>query len=186
MPGRIFLLSVLLAGAFAGSAASQDNGTAKWGQVGGWQIRVDRTIGNGCFAVQGYEDGTWLRIGIDAKNRGIYFVLGNEAWRSLEAGKVYPVQFVFDDRKKYDGQLTAVAWADRIMLGHNDVGVDFAADFMERSSLRIHYRGSQIAGLSLRNTHAALGQVVNCQKEMSAAGGSSDRSVRADTDPFKR
>lgn len=186
MSVRMCLLGVLLTGALAGAAAAEDGGTAKWGQVGGWQIRVDRAMGDSCFALQGYEDGTWLRIGFDMKNRAVYFVLGNEAWRSLEAGKIYPVQFVFDDQKKYDGELTAFAWDDRVVLGHDNVGADFTTDFMERTGLRIYYRGSPIAGLSLRNTYAALGQAVNCQKEMLAMGGSPGSGARPASDPFSR
>jgi len=105
---RICLLSVLLMGALAAPAASEDRGTTKWSQVGGWHIRVD--LGkDSCYAQQGYEDGTWLRIGFNMKNRAVYFALGNDNWRSLEAGKMYPVKFVFDDQKIYDSQLAAFA-----------------------------------------------------------------------------
>jgi hypothetical protein len=52
--------------------------TAEWGQVGGWKIRVDRTLGNGgCFAFQSYEDGSVIRLGFNPERKTIYFLLGN-------------------------------------------------------------------------------------------------------------
>ncbi len=180
---RICLLSVLLMGALAAPAASEDRETTKWSQVGGWHIRVDLAK-DSCYAQQGYEDGTWLRIGFNMKNRAVYFALGNDNWRSLEAGKVYPAKFVFDDQKIYDSQLAAFAWGDRVVLGHTNVGAEFVGDFMEKAGLRIYYRGPQMVHLSLRDSHDALHQLIDCQKAMMEAGGSSKPGVRPAGDPF--
>lgn len=150
-----------------GAAGAQE--TAQWSKVGGWSIRIDRTIGNGCYAYQTYEEGTSIRVGFDLSKQSIYMILGNPVWRSLEVGKVYTMQFVFDDQKKYSGELTGIELADRIFLNHSDVSLDFTKDFMQRNTLRITFRGSQIAHLSLRNTYAAMAEVVTCQEEMDAA-----------------
>lgn len=182
---RICLLGALLMGALVGPAASQDGSAAKWAQVGGWQVRVDPTFGNGCFAVQSYEDGTAIRIGIDAERKSIYIVVGNDAWQSLEAGKVYPVRFVFDGQKTYDTELLGLAHRGKVILVHSNVSAEFTTDFMERTALRVYYRGAPIAGLSLRNTYAALTEVAKCQKEMWAAGNGNS-GVRPASDPFSR
>src|SRR5262245_61364247 len=55
---------------------AESNNTAKWGQVGGWQIKVDRTAGDGCFAMQVFERGTVVRIGIDVSNKALYLIFG--------------------------------------------------------------------------------------------------------------
>ena len=86
---RTCLLSAALMGAFVAPAVSKDNTAPAWAQVGGWQIRVDPTFGNGCFATQYYEDGTGIRLGIDANSQSLYIMLANPAWKSLEAGKTY-------------------------------------------------------------------------------------------------
>jgi hypothetical protein len=182
------MVRACLLGATAGalglaSAHAESRETAKWGQVGGWQIRVDRSVGHGCFASQLYEDNTSLRVGFDIKKKTIYFMIGNPAWRSLEAGKVYAMKFVFDDHKSYTGELTGVMLGDRVFLDHSDVSYAFTKDFMERNGVRVYYRGAPITNLSLRNTYAAIGEVLNCQREISSAGGGSSQSG---ADPFAR
>ena len=54
--------------------------TALWRTVGQWQIRVDATLGYGCFLVGSYTRGTVLRIGIDQQNGNGYVMVGNEAF----------------------------------------------------------------------------------------------------------
>ena len=182
---RSGFLSAVLACTLTQPALAQSGETVKWGQVGGWQIRVDRTVGDGCFASQRYEDGTALRVGYDAQKKTIYFMMGNSAWRSLEAGKVYQMLFVFDDYKKYNGELTGTRLGDATFLEHSNVTYEFTKDFMERGGVRVHYRGAQIAHLSLRNTFAALAEVVNCQKEI-AGTGDQGNSTQPTSDPFSR
>lgn len=157
--------------------------TAKWGEVGGWQIRVDRSVGDGCYAHQTYEDGTALRLGFDMKKGSIYFMLSNKAWQSLEAGKLYQMRFVFDEQQAYNGDLRGLKVGERVWLDHSDVSSDFTKDFMQRNSLRIFYRGNRITGLSLRNTYAAVTEVMNCQREM--VGGSGQGGSQPAGDPFR-
>src|SRR5262249_20602608 len=151
-------------------ACADNNETGKWGKVGGWEVRVDQSLGHGCFAMQLYEDGTVIRVGFNISTRTIYFTLGNPAWRSLEAVKVFRMRFVFDDQKPYDGELTGRQFGSEgmVFLDHSNVSYEFTKDFMERSGVRVYYRGSQITHLSLRNTYAAISEVMNCQKEMNS------------------
>ena len=59
---RLCLLSILSMGAFAAPAFSWNDGMPAYAQVGGWQVRVDPAVGNGCFASQYYEDGTGIKL----------------------------------------------------------------------------------------------------------------------------
>jgi hypothetical protein len=153
---------------------------AKWAQVGGWDIRVDESVGNGCFAMQTYEDGTVARIGVDVSQQRIYLLFLNEAWKSLEVGKIYPVRVVFDGVSTYNGDMKGHRLAGgAIVLSHSNLSSEFVKDFMQRNGMRIYYQGSSIASLSLRNTYAAIGEVFNCQKEFGFGSGSSQNS-----DPF--
>ena len=185
MFARLCLLGILLLGAFVAPAVARDNAVPAWSQVGGWQIRVDPGFGNGCFASQYYEDGTGIRLGIDAERQSLYFILGNPAWKSLEDGKSYPVRFVFDRTQTYDFDLRAAAWGGMVVLGRGGLSRDFVRDFMERTGLSVYYRGAPIAHLSLRNAYAAVAEVARCQAEMRPAGVGAV-AVQPAGDPFSR
>lgn len=153
---------------------------AKWAQVGGWDIRVDQSVGNGCFAMQTYEDGTVVRIGVDVSQQRVYLLFLNDAWKSLELGKIYPVRVVFDGASSYNGNMKGHRLAGgAIVLAHTNLSTEFVKDFMQRNGMRIYYQGNSIANLSLRNTYAAIAEVLNCQKEFGFGSGSS-----RDSDPF--
>jgi hypothetical protein len=185
MFARLCLLSILSMGAFAAPAFSWNDGMPAYAQVGGWQVRVDPAVGNGCFASQYYEDGTGIKLGIDPERHNLYLILGNLAWTSLEEGKTYRLRFVFDQAKAYDSDLEAGALGDWVVLGRSGLGADFMTDFAESTGVRIDYRGAPIAHLSLRNARAALTEMTKCQKKMESSGGNS-ASVRPASDPFSR
>ena len=186
MFARLCLLSILSMGAFAAPAFSRNDGMPAYAQVGGWQVRVDPAVGNGCFASQYSADGTGIRLGIDPERHNLYLILGNPAWTSLEEGKTYRLRFVFDQAKAYDGDLEAGPLGDWVVLGRSGLGTDFVTDFVESAGVRIDYRGAPIAHLSLRNARAALTEMTKCQKEMESAGGGNSASVRPASDPFSR
>jgi hypothetical protein len=177
---RALIVSALCWIALTTSASAQ---TADWGQVGGWKIRVDRTLGNGgCFAFQSYEDGSVIRLGFNPERKTIYFLLGNPSWKSLEVGKKYLIVFEFDGFDRYDGELTGITIGDSksVVLDHNNVSVKFTEAFMQRSVMRVYYQNSRIASLSLANTYAAIGEVLNCQAEFNRSNGGLNVS-----DPFR-
>jgi hypothetical protein len=186
MFARLCLLSILSMGAFAAPAFSRNDGTPAYAQVGGWQVRVDPAVGNGCFASQYAADGTGIRLGIDPDRQKLYLILGNPAWKSLEEGKTYRLRFVFDQAKTYDSDLEAGLLGDRVVLARSGLGTDFVIDFVESTGVRVDYRGAPIAHLSLSNARAALTEMTRCQKEMDSAGGGNPASVRPASDPFSR
>lgn len=146
--------------------AYADNGdTAKWGEVGPWDIRVDRSVSDGCFAMAVYERGTTTRIGVNPESGELYIFLGDPSWKSLEVGKVYPVRVIFDNVKSYDGEMEGRRLGNAIFLMHRDVSTNFVKDFMQRSGMEVIYRGQSIARLSLKYSYAAFQEVLNCQKE---------------------
>lgn len=158
----------------------------KWADVGGWEIRVDSSVGNGCFAIQQYEDGSIVRIGVDIDQKRIYLFFGNNAWKSLEQGKIYPVRIVFDGVSTYNGEMNGHQLSGGTMvLAHRNLSPDFVKDFMLRNVMRIYYQGSQIASLSLQNTYAAITEVSNCQSQFGFGSGSSRDSGGSGRDPFR-
>jgi hypothetical protein len=186
---RAAAILLLLSVGWTQSALGQD--TAKWGQVGGWQIRVDRSVGDGCFAVQAFDGGTIVRIGFDAAAQKIYVFFGDDDWKSIEVGKIYPVRVVFDGVSAFNGEMKGLSIGKTVFLAHTDLSTDFVKNFMQRNGMQIFYRGSQIAHLSLRNTFAAVGEVINCQREIGGNPGTSNRDPfvstppRQNRDPFR-
>ena len=187
---RALVISLSCLMALTASATAQ---TADWGQVGGWKIRVDRTLGDGCFAFQSYEDGSVIRLGFNPERKTIYFVLGNPSWKSLEVGKRYLIVFEFDGFDRYDGELTGITIGDSrsVVLDHNNVSVKFTEAFMQRNVMRVYYQGNRIASLSLANTYAAIAEVLNCQSQFRGSSGGQNvsdpfRSGGTRTDPFSR
>jgi hypothetical protein len=160
MFARLCLLSILSMGAFAAPAFSWNDGMPAYAQVGGWQVRVDPAVGNGCFASQ---------------------------YTSLEEGKTYRLRFVFDKAKAYDSDLEAGPLGDWVVLARSGFGTDFVTDFVESTGVRIDYRGAPVAHLSLRNARAALTAMTRCQQELErAGGGGNSAAVRPASDPFAR
>jgi hypothetical protein len=184
---RSALLAIgLLVAVVCGSSEVLAQRSGKWADVGGWEIRVDASVGNGCFAIQQYEDGSIVRLGVDIDNKRLYLFFGNNAWKSLEQGKIYPVRVVFDGVSAYNGEMVGHRLSGGTMvLAHRNLNSDFVKDFMLRNVMRVHYQGSQIANLSLRNTYAAVSEVTNCQSEFGYGSGSSRGSGGSARDPFR-
>lgn len=181
-----WLAAGFLVAAVCGPLEVQAQKSGKWADVGGWEIRVDATVGNGCFAIQEYEDGSIVRIGIDVDRKRVYLFFANNAWKSLEQGKIYPVRVVFDGVSTYNGEMVGQRLSGGTMvLAHRNLNTDFVNDFMLRNVMRIYYEGSQIASLSLRNTYAAISEVSNCQSEFGFGSGSSRGSGGSGRDPFR-
>lgn len=173
MFARILLLGALLTGVAVQPAASQSKETVAWDKVGGWHIGVDRTMDNACFAQMTYQGGTSLRVGLDLKHETLYFVIINGAWTPVEAGKVYPVFVVFEDRKSHEVSLGAFTLGTKAALGNGGVSADFIRDFRESTSLRVVHRGFSIVHLQLRDANAAIERITDCQEAMQAAEGTS-------------
>jgi hypothetical protein len=171
------LVGALFVGAVAGPAAGKESGATKWAEVGGWHIGVDHTLADSCFATQSYQDGTALRIGFDMRSRTLYFAITNPGWRSIEAGKSYPLMLVLDNQTKYESEFFGLPWGDRIVLIAGDVAPDFVIDLGEAKDLRAYYQGSSVMHLSLRNAEAAMAELAGCQKEMLAKAAAATPSL---------
>jgi clan AA aspartic protease (TIGR02281 family) len=155
------------AAALLDSTAPAAHAETKWGKVAGWEISIDNSNG-GCFAVQGFADGSIIRIGFKPDVEAINLYFANGRWPAGMAGRSYDVRFVFDGTSSYDGRMLAINASGTISLLHENVSAEFAYDFARRSNLQIFNRidGRRIANLSLDNTFAAMTEVINCQKAM--------------------
>jgi hypothetical protein len=143
--------------------------TVLFGKAGEWSIYVDRTVGNGCFAIGHFEAGTVVRVGWAPSANRFYMIYSDQRWAdNLELGANYTLRFAFDDGAvSYGGTLKAVNLAGQKALFHDRVDPEFMLDFGRRGTLTVYNaRGGRMAKLNLESSQQALDEVVRCQREM--------------------
>jgi hypothetical protein len=166
---------------FANSGAlAQD--TVLWRTLGQWQIRVDASLGFGCFLVGSYTRGTVLRIGIDQQNGNGYVMVGNEAWRSLQVGNQYDLALRFDSAPPWRGRATArrIGSGEMVFLYLSFDRARFLVELAQRNNLRIFYNGDIVTQLPLHGTNAAVQEMLRCQRAADIAR----KNTRPQGDPF--
>lgn len=167
------------------SAAPPQSETILWKDLPGWSIRMDPSMGNACYVSSIYEDGTVVRLGFNFLNnvRQLYFSIGNAKWKSLEAGKEYPVRFQFDNNTPWDATASAINMDSMNHLHVNTKDADFAQEFSKKLGLRAYYGGKQIVALRLKGSSRAIDEMLNCQATVTKYIGSTSAPPK-DTDPF--
>lgn len=163
-------------------ALAQNAETANWGEVKGWTIGVDFTVGNGCFIVTDFEDGTTFRLGFDKASGGAYMAVGNAAWASIEDGKEYDIQVQMDRARPWYATATGGKLDDKPVLIATTDEANFVVEVMRKKGIKVTYEGQVIANLSLYGTSAAVAEMVRCQDEMDRNGGPRN----AGADPFAK
>lgn len=177
---RLLLLASGLSGfALSGTFAQE---TPLWRTVGQWQIRVDASLGYGCFLVGSYTRGTVLRIGIDQQSGNGYVMVGNEAWRSLQVGNQYDLALRFDSNAPWRGSATArrIGSGDMVFLYLSFDRARFLVELARRNNMTIFYQGDVVTSLPLRGTNAAVQEMLNCQRAADIAR----KTNRPQGDPF--
>jgi hypothetical protein len=176
---RLLLLACGLCCFVPSAALAQD--TALWRTVGQWQIRIDASLGYGCFLLGSYTRGTVLRIGIDQQNGNGYVMVGNEAWRSLQVGNQYDLAMRFDSNSPWRGRATArrIGNGQMVFLYLSFDRARFLIELARRNNMAIFYQGDLVTSLPLRGTNAAVQEMLNCQRAADAA-----RKKGPQGDPF--
>ncbi len=146
-------------------AETSSQETILWKDLPGWSVRMDPSMGNACYVSSVYQDGTVVRLGFNFLNdvRQLYFSLGNAKWKSLEAGKEYPVRIQFDNNTPWDATASAINMNSVNHLHINTKDADFAQEFSKKLGLRAYYAGKQIVALRLKGTSRAIEEMLNCQ-----------------------
>lgn len=189
-----FQFWVFLSLSFPGTARAGEE-MPLWKRVDSWEIRVDKTLGYGCFALANYKGGTAFRIGfnIGSKNTG-YIIVGNNKWKSLEVGKEYPITLKFDKAEPWSGDAIGFKFDEKdpsayLFLKFSDP--ELFKDFMRKTSLLIKYKQKKVTSLNLSGSAKAMLEVTNCQKMMNTSSTSSSakdpfaKGIEASSDPFK-
>ncbi len=174
---------------FANVVSAAD--TILWKEVGGWGVYMDPSLGNGCFVLNVYEDGTLLRLGFNftVKPTTIYLALGNDKWKSLEVGKDYPIQIQFDRSPAWDATASAIEMNQSKFLVVSTTDPNFASEFASKLSMRSTFSGREIAHLRLNGSAKAISEMLNCQQAVNSTKKSdpfeADPGVKSSSDPFE-
>jgi hypothetical protein len=145
-----------------------------WSNANGWKIEVDHTLGDGCFIITTYDEGTVLRIGVSPQDGKNYVLLANEAWQSLKVGSEYPLQFKFGNEEPWDAPATAILLQKATLLRFYFSSDDFWKEFGSAATLAITRGGKKVATLDLEGSLAALSKLSECQAAQNAAKRSRD------------
>ena len=147
---------------FALSAPVLSQSLVHWGDVAGWEVMVDPTLGNGCLIQSEFTDGSIVRIGLDAAEGNGYLTAFNENWGDIEEGKLYPVTFDLDG-VVYDGEALGIWLED---LPGADIVFDnaeFIVDIAARRTMTLYHDGAEVMAIDLAGTAVGLEQVFVCQ-----------------------
>jgi hypothetical protein len=170
------LTNLIVLGLTALPVSAQD--TVQWGSTGNWQIWIDPTMGNGCFAYVSYQDGSFFRSGFDMTDDSAYVFFSDPDWQSLVPGDTYDLRVYFDPLGSYwDASALAQKFDDgTLFLRFNTSDAKLLEDIMKADVARVDYNGREIANYTLMGSHQALLGVVECQDEAD--------KVMGNTDPF--
>ncbi|MDF0601750.1 hypothetical protein P1J78_13475 [Psychromarinibacter sp. C21-152] len=171
----------------APAAAQGDNDF--WKAVGDWDINIDPTVGNGCYAIASWNGGTVLRIGRNPERDNFYFLIGNPKWASLQPEAKYDIQIQFGNRPVWDVSATGLQFnpGETVYLHAQSNKMEFISEFQEALNMSISYNGSEIDKLKLTGSMRAWNEVEVCQQEMNRRAPSVSPPVSEDPfseDPF--
>lgn len=154
-----------------------DSEVTLWSTVGEWSIITDHTLGDSCFALRAFDDGTSFRLGLDLRyENSSYIMLSNTEWASLEVGSQYPLSLEFDSLGAWEAEMDAVDLNGLTVLYATFEGVDFWQEFSSSQSLSLSRNGRTFARMGLAGSRDAVSAVVDCQRAAN--------KVRAQRDPF--
>ena len=166
---KISLILLALVLAAPSRAFAEEEETFLWKVVEGWQLRVDPSVGYGCFLMAVFETGTAVRIGINRDSHNGYLMLMNEKWRSLEVGKEYPISVKFDDETPWTVKSRAISMGDTPALTGNFSDGTFLSEFARKRFVELYYNNKMVGRLSLRGSAPATLELIECQRRADAA-----------------
>jgi hypothetical protein len=159
---RAFFCLVILAGAST-PVFADDSGMPVWKVVGQWQIRVDPSVGNGCFMLASYERGDVLRLGFNRTDRYGYMLLGNDDWKSLVVGNAYPITVQFGSNTPWTVNARVIEVGGGPFIAFKFTSSDMLQEFSDSDGVRVTYQERPVVNLALTGSKAAVAELVNCQ-----------------------
>lgn len=141
-------------------------------KIGDWDIRVDRTMDNGCFLLAQWEGGSLFRAGFDMSDLSLYVIVGDPSWKSIDLGRNYPIEIYFGDEDGWEGNAQGFSFnrpenamfLQLWIMDEEDI-TNFLDEFMREEVVDVRYEGESIAYLQLTNSAKAGSALLECQRE---------------------
>ena len=141
-------------------AMAQD--LVEYGEMDGWAIMIDPTVGNGCLMQSDFEDGSSVRIGLNPAEGNGYVAAFNTAWGDVVDGTAYPVTFLLDE-EKYEAEATGMHMGDVPGVVIPFASEDFLADIIVRNTMTLMSDETEVMVIELSGTNTAIDEVIACQ-----------------------
>ncbi|MCP3972159.1 MAG: hypothetical protein GY717_17915 [Rhodobacteraceae bacterium] len=165
-------LSLLVLGISLAASGVTAQDAVFWKSVGNWDVSIDPTIGNGCYALVSWDGGTTLRIGRNPEVQNFYLLIGNKKWSSLRADKSYEISIRFGNRSPWEVSANGFQFnpGEMVYLHAQSTKMGFIREFQRALNMRISYDGNEIDNLKLVGSRKAWDAVEQCQREVAARG----------------
>lgn len=138
------------------------NPVEDWGQSGDWLIKVDRSVGNGCFMERDLPSGTLVRIGLVPSRDGAFFAAFNPDWGGIELGVTKNLLLDFDV-SRFQGEVTGVS-ENGVPGGYAFFNnPEFASEFGRRVAVTITGESGASEEIDLSGSKRAIADVKECQ-----------------------
>ena len=135
-----------------------------WGESGDWVIKVDASVGNGCYMERTTEDGTLVQVGIVPDLEGGFFAAYNSAWDGIEAGVKGTVYFDFG-ASLFGGEYVGSTNGDMVGGYAFFNNPEFIKEFARRNEVVIEGDRGNALDFKLTGTLKAINAVRNCDAE---------------------
>lgn len=148
----------------AGHAFAQPFET--WGTSGDWSIKVDTSVGNGCFIERQTPEDLKIRLGYLPDRVGAFISASSVEWSDLEVGSAQTVTMFLDDAV-FAGETELFQDGDAyggLSFFNNP---DFLKEFAKKRSMTIVDPNGDKARFDLTGTANALKSLDKCQTQQS-------------------
>jgi hypothetical protein len=157
---------VLCAGVATAQSEPSDGPHEQWGESGGWIIKIDPSVGNGCYMEKTMDDGTLVQVGFVPDQNGGFFAAYNVDWTDIEDGAAGTIRFDFV-QSLFEGEYVGVI-KDELFGGYAFFNnPEFIKEFGKRNEVSIKGDGEDALSFKLTGTSRAISETRNCDAEQS-------------------
>lgn len=135
-----------------------------WDEVGGWDILVDPTLGNGCLIQAEFTNGVVVRVGFDRNDGGGYVTAFHDNWGDIVEGETYDILFDLDGQT-YEGVARGLYLADVPGADIYFDNFDFLWDIAARQTMTLFNESGEVMAIDLTGTMVALDAALTCQEQ---------------------
>src|SRR6516225_10306462 len=166
---RTSIIAMMLLASTATYAGGRPE-TSVWKNMGAWDIRIDHTLGDGCYMVMIGVQGTQVRLGYNGPSQSGqgYIFLGSPVWQSIKEGQKYTTTIGFDAEPTWTGTATGrwIGNTPGLFMSYSDRNLSY--EFADRQYIKMWFGSKMVTNLSLATSYPAMEELVKCQDYVDA------------------